>query len=467
MLLSVEVTPTAVRSGAAAIVRSPGGLSELARSGTAEPARSVEGVAVALRPLGLVAGMSGNLMEWYDFALYGVMARTLAEIFFPHAGRLLALLSVFGVFAAGYLMRLIGGALFGHLGDRVGRRRALLLSAATMAIATSLVGLLPSYAAAGVLAPILFTVFRLLQGLSVGGEFTTSISYLVEHAPSGRRALQGSFASLTAGAGILLGSAVGSALFAIFSTDEVRAWAWRIPFLLSIPLGIGLAGLRMTLPEDAPMSRAGRAPGSGSEPSPVRRALCEHPGEIARGIAMGWGLNASFYVVAVFLGSFLATERLLPEGTAFALQTSSVALMVVLTPLAGHLADRFGRKPMVLASAGGCLLLAWPLFAILRNENPADDLLAQLVFSLFVVAGLAPYQVWLAELFPRDVRASGLGIAYNAAAGVLGGTTPLVCTALADLSGSALAPAAYVAVATLATLVAAATTPETARAALE
>jgi MHS family proline/betaine transporter-like MFS transporter len=431
------------------------------------PGRSASAEAT-LRPLGLVAGMSGNLMEWYDFALYGVMARTLAEVFFPHAGRLLALLSVFGVFAAGYLMRLVGGALFGHLGDRVGRRRALLLSAGTMAIATSLVGLLPSYAAVGVLAPILFTVFRLLQGLSVGGEFTTSISYLVEHAPPGRRGLQGSFAGLTAGAGILLGSAVGSALFGLLSADEVRDWGWRIPFLLSVPLGVGLAALRMTLPEDAPASPASDGGADARKgTSPVRRALREHPGEIVRGIAMGWGLNASFYVVAVFLGSFLATERLLPEDTALRLQTSAVALMVVLTPLAGHLADRLGRKPMVLISAGGCLLLSWPLFAVLRNENPADDLLVQLVFALFVVAGLAPYQVWLAERFPRAVRASGLGIAYNAAAGVLGGTTPLVCTTLADWSGSSIAPAGYVGLATLATLIAALWTPDTSRAGLD
>src|SRR5215468_3876783 len=143
-----------------------------------------------LSPLGLVAGMSGNLMEWYDFALYGVLAETLGDLFFPRSSRLAALLAVFGVFAAGYVMRLLGGAAFGHIADALGRRRALLLSAVAMALATALVGCLPTSAALGALAPVLFTLLRLVQGLSVGGEFTTSISYLIEHAPPHRRALQ-------------------------------------------------------------------------------------------------------------------------------------------------------------------------------------------------------------------------------------------------------------------------------------
>jgi MFS transporter, MHS family, proline/betaine transporter len=411
-----------------------------------------------LSALGLIAGMSGNLMEWYDFALYGVLAATLGKLFFPDAGRLLALLSVFGVFAAGYVMRLVGGALFGHVGDRLGRRRALLVSATTMAVSTTLVGCLPTYASAGIVAPILFTSLRLLQGLSVGGEFTTSISYLVEQAPPGRRGLQGSFAGLTAGAGILLGSSIGTALFALYTTDEVLAWAWRLPFLLSVPLGLSIAVLRSTLPDDAP----GEAPPA-SEPSPVWTVLRRHPGAVLRGALLGWSGNTAFYVIAVFLGSFLATERLLPQQSALALQTTSIAFMVVLTPLAGYLSDCFGRKPLVLASTAGCLLFAFPLLAVLRDGDATGDLVAELVFATCIVAGLAPYQVWLAESFPREIRATGLGIAYNGAAGILGGTTPLVATSLVELTGSPIAPAAYVVLASLVSLAIAVRMRETAR----
>jgi MHS family proline/betaine transporter-like MFS transporter len=409
-----------------------------------------------LSPLALVAGMSGNLMEWYDFALYGVLAATLGDLFFPRGSRLLALLSVFGVFAAGYLMRVIGGAAFGHVADRLGRRRALLLSALSMAVATALVGCLPTFASAGVLAPVLFTVFRLIQGLSVGGEFTTSITYLIEHAPPGRRALQGSLAGLTAGLGILLGSALGNALFAIFDPATILAWAWRLPFLLSLPLGLSMAILRSALPQDAPPERA-------AAPSPVWRVLRQHPGEIGRGALLGWGPNTAFYALAVFLGSFLTTQRLLPEQTALGLQTTSIALMVALTPLAGHLADRLGRRRMVLTGLTACAVAAVPLLAIVRDGDRSNDLAAELAFALCVVATLAPYQVWLAERFPRPLRASGLGLAYNGAAGILGGTTPLLCTAVADLTGSPLAPGAYVALACAASVLVGLRTPDTTR----
>jgi len=416
-----------------------------------------------LTPLALLAGMSGNLMEWYDFALYGVLAATLGELFFPHGNRLAALLAVFGVFAAGYVMRIVGGAWFGHVGDRLGRRRALLLSAVAMAVATSLVGLLPTWETAGVVAPLLFTALRLVQGLSVGGEFTTSITYLIEHAPPGRRGLQGSLASLTAGAGILLGSAIGNALFALFTTEEVLAGAWRLPFLLSVPLGLSLAVLRAALPDDTmPRPAADAAATALRERSPVWHVLREHPGEILRGALLGFGPSAAFCAIAVFLASFLTTEKILPESSALSLETTSIAFMVVLTPLAGHLGDRFGRKPMVIAGVAGCMLAAVPLFVLLRTGSGERDLWAELAFATFVVAALSPYQVWLAECFPRELRASGLGLAYNGAAGLLGGTTPLACTTLADLTGSALAPGAYVAFACALSLAIALRTGETA-----
>jgi MHS family proline/betaine transporter-like MFS transporter len=164
---------------------------------------------ITLKPIAVIAGMAGNMMEWYDFALYGVMASTLGKLFFPQSNHLISIISVFGVFAAGYIMRLGGGAFFGHITDHYGRRIALLTSATVMAITTALVGFLPSYSVVGIAAPLLLVFLRLVQGLSTGGEFITSITYLVENAPPKHRGLIGTLAGSTASGGILLGSGAG------------------------------------------------------------------------------------------------------------------------------------------------------------------------------------------------------------------------------------------------------------------
>jgi len=412
------------------------------------------------RFLPLLAGVSGNLMEWYDFGLYGVLAATLGKLFFSDSGGFMGLLSVYGVFAAGYLARVAGGTILGHIGDRFGRRRALLLSALVMALATFLVGCLPTIQTIGIAAPVLFTIFRLLQGLSVGGEFTTSLSYLIEHAPSNRRAFHGSFAAMSATAGLLLGSATGNILFSVFTSEEILEWAWRIPFLLSLPLGIVIGVLRRVLPADAPLEPACKAP------SPVVRVLKEHPCLLIRGALLGWGSAASFYLVAVFLSSYLATERYLDQKSALATQTLAVALIMIAMPVSGLLADLFGRKKMVLVSSTACLGFAFPFFVMLEKGGWEGDFLATGFFAILVAVGFTPYQIWIAEQFPFDLRGSGLGISYNIAAGFFGGTTPLVATALIQFSGYPVAPAALVVVTSLATISTAWTLKDTTRKAL-
>src|SRR5262252_7262991 len=186
----------------------------------------------------IAAGMIGNVLEWYDFAIYGYFATQIGREFFPHEDAIAQLLAAFGVFAIGYLMRPIGGAIVGHIGDTFGRRAALTFSVAAMAIPTFLMGLLPGYHSIGLLAPIGLTLLRIVQGLSVGGEYTSSMVFLVEHAPEGRRGLMGALAGAGATVGILLGSAVGAAFAASMSTAALDAWGWRIPFLLGLAVGI-------------------------------------------------------------------------------------------------------------------------------------------------------------------------------------------------------------------------------------
>src|SRR5438445_11753338 len=208
----------------------------------------------------IAAGMIGNVLEWYDFAVYGYFATAIGRHFFPHEDAVAQLLSAFGVFAIGYVLRPVGGAVVGHIGDRFGRRAALTFSVAAMAIPTFLIGLLPGYATLGVAAPVALTILRMVQGLSVGGEYTSSMVFLVERAPEGRRGLMGAVTACGAGAGTLLGSAVGATFASSMSTAALESWGWRIPFLLGLVIGIAGYFLRRHMLETVPVERLTRAP---------------------------------------------------------------------------------------------------------------------------------------------------------------------------------------------------------------
>lgn len=208
----------------------------------------------------IAAGMIGNVLEWYDFAIYGYFATAIGRHFFPQEDAVAQLLSAFGVFALGYVMRPVGGAVIGHIGDRFGRRAALTFSVAAMAIPTFLIGLLPGYATLGLAAPLALTLLRMVQGLSVGGEYTSSMVFLVEHAPDGRRGVMGALVACGATGGILLGSAVGAGFAASMSEVALDAWGWRIPFLLGLIVGMAGYLLRRHVLESVPAERRKRAP---------------------------------------------------------------------------------------------------------------------------------------------------------------------------------------------------------------
>jgi len=208
----------------------------------------------------IAAGMIGNVLEWYDFAIYGYFAAAIGRQFFPHEDAVAQLLSAFGVFALGYLMRPVGGALTGHIGDRFGRRAALTYSVTAMAIPTFLIGLLPGYATLGLWAPAALTLLRMVQGLSVGGEYTSSMVFLVERASDGRRGLMGALAACGAGGGTLLGSAVGAGFAASMSEAALETWGWRIPFLLGLIVGIAGYFLRRHVLEAVPTEQRKRVP---------------------------------------------------------------------------------------------------------------------------------------------------------------------------------------------------------------
>jgi MHS family proline/betaine transporter-like MFS transporter len=381
----------------------------------------------------IAAGMIGNVLEWYDFAIYGYFAAQIGRQFFPHEDPIAQLLSAFGVMAIGYLVRPAGGALIGHIGDHFGRRAALMVSVVGMAVPTVLIGLLPGYATLGVLAPIALTLLRMLQGLSVGGEYTSSMVFLVEHAPPGRRGLMGSLASFGCGAGTLLGSAVGAGFAASMSTEALDAWGWRVPFLLGLVAGIAGYVLRRQVIETASAGRRQRAP--------IVETLHEHWQSVLCMVGLCVFNAVTFYVAFVYLVSWLQLADGIAPARALEINTISMATTLPLLVGTGWLADRFGRKPFVLLAVILGFVGALPLFWLLNHPSALLAQLGQLGFVLIVglYGGVQP--AVMAEMVPPQVRCTAVALGYNIPLGVIGGLTPLTATWLVQRTGEEIAPA--------------------------
>jgi MHS family proline/betaine transporter-like MFS transporter len=406
-------------------------------------------------PLRLIAaGTVGNIMEWYDFAVYGYFAATIGQHFFPSDNPTTSLIAAFSVFAAGFLMRPLGGVVFGHIGDKVGRKAALTISVLAMAIPTFLIGILPGYATLGPAAAVLLVILRMIQGLSVGGEYTTSIVFLVEGAGRKHQGFAGSWSGFGAIGGILLGSAVGALVTLTFSQEAVHRWAWRLPFLVG--LFVGLAGLYVRRHIAEVHKPAGHARGR----SPVWEALRSGWRTILRVGLLNVINGVGFYIAFVFLVTYMQTVGGLSEAAALEINTLNMLVLLAMIPLAGGLSDRVGRKPLLLAGIGGLLVLSWPLFWALHHPMVSWNFVGQLGFAVFIGLFGGTIPVTMVETTPPAIRCSAISIGYNLCVGLLGGTTPLVATWLIQRTHDDLSPAYYVMGAALISLVVAALLPE-------
>lgn len=396
-------------------------------------ARSVDAKPWTLRRV-VTAGVIGNVLEWYDFAIYGFFAPILASLFFPTEDRTVSLIAAFGAFAVGFMMRPIGGAIFGHIGDRYGRARALLLSVAMMAIPTVAIGLLPTYETIGASAAILVVALRMLQGIAIGGEFTSSIVFLAEHSPSGRRAFYTSWAMFAATLGTLLGAAVGATLSNALSEEALVSWGWRLAFISGIAVGVVGIILRRGMLDSTDNAR---------DVSPVYQAFADHGGAVAKVFGLNAASATTYYLLFVYAATWLVESGQVERAAALNITTLTILSFLLIAPIAAWASDRFGRRPMMLLGMSGSLLLAYPILSLTYQSSEIWIAGGLMLLSGLLAVYMASIPAAMCEMFPREVRVSAVSIGYSLAYAVFGGTAPAIAVWLISRTGSQVAFAWY------------------------
>lgn len=390
----------------------------------------------------VIAAMLGNGLEWYDYALYAYMTLTISKLFFPAGEAGVHLLATLGIFAVGFVARPFGAVLFGWIGDAYGRRTALALSIFMMAVPTGCIGLLPTYEQIGLWAPGLLTVIRILQGLSLGGAFSGSITFLVEHAPATKRGLIGSASVVSLVIGFLLGSLVSMAVKLPLTDVQYESWGWRIPFLLGIVIGFIGFYIRHSC-EESPSYQAAKDEGSLSK-SPVRDTLRHEWRHMLQGIGIYLTVTMPFYLLSAYFMTFSENTLGRSKDEALMLNLINMLILLVMAPLAGWLSDRVGRKKVIATSALAMLASSWPIFTLLLRPEFSCILIAQAWFAVLVGMYIGPVPTILVELFPTRIRYTGMALSYNISAAVFGGTAPMVCQWLLGVTGTAYSIALYV-----------------------
>lgn len=389
----------------------------------------------------LVAGTVGNFVEWYEFGAYGFFATVIAANFFSSTSTSDAesLIKTYASFALAFFFRPIGAAVFGRVGDRIGRRPTLILVLLLMAGSTTLIGVLPTYATVGAAAPWLLTLVRALQGLSAGGEFGGAVSIMTEFAPKTKRGLYGAWQSFTVALGLLAGAGLAAILATTLSEEALNDWGWRVPFLVALPLGLVALWLRLKLEETPNFARVQER-----EPEPAAA------GEVAKAIALGigrlMGWSAAGYTFLVVMPSYLqATLNATFQQALVATVLANLGFALSILP-AGWLSDRIGRRPVMATGAALVVVLALPLMNLLQDKESGNAAKGIAVFVAGLVVGLmaGPGPAMLAEMFRTRARYTGLGLAYSLSNAVFSGSAGLIITELIKRTDNIDIPAWYV-----------------------
>jgi MHS family proline/betaine transporter-like MFS transporter len=404
-----------------------------------------------------VAALS-TVVEWYDFTLYLYFATVIARVFF--GGGDTALATALGGFALAYLMRPIGAVAFGHVADRYGRRPMLLLSMALMSLAMLLTALLPTYAGIGPAAAWLLFGLRCVMGFSVGGEYTGVVTYLLEGADPARRGLVASLAAASSEIGALLAVGVSAVTVAALSEADLRAWGWRIPFLVGAALAATVWLARRGIEESPDFERL-KAEGA-LEAHPLAHAVSRQWGGLLRAFAISSLGSITYYVGITYVPAFLASTGSLGEGAALWLSTIAAVAVILVTPVVGLLSDRVGRKPALLGLALLSAALPAAMFSLMAGGSTGRALLGAVVLALVAGGVSAVGAIATGEQFSHESRASGLGLGYTVATAIFGGLTPYVAQRLVETTGSPAVPGIMIAVVAVAALPVFATMRETA-----
>ncbi|GHE78529.1 MFS transporter [Streptomyces longispororuber] len=419
------------------------------------------------------AASLGNAMEWFDFGIYSYLAVTLGHVFFPSGNDTVQLLSSFATFAVSFLVRPLGGMVFGPMGDRIGRKKVLALTMILMAIGTFAIGLIPSYATIGFWAPVLLILFRLVQGFSTGGEYGGASTFIAEYAPDKRRGYFGSFLEFGTLAGYVGAAGLVTILTTTLDDGAMESWGWRVPFLVAGPLGLVGLYLRLRLDETPafqklsdesyhPASEAASAVETSAK-GDLATIFRQYWPSLILCVALVGAYNVTDYMLLSYMPTYLSDELGYDDTHGLLILIATMLVLMLVISRVGVLSDRFGRKPLLMAGMVGFLVLSAPAFLLIQQGALIAVAAGMLMLGLSLVCLLGTMSATLPALFPTPVRYGSLSVGYNLSASLFGGTAPLVITALISVTGSDMMPAYYAMAAAAVGIVAVACMKETAQ----
>ncbi|MEU5535655.1 MFS transporter [Streptomyces sp. NPDC020362] len=379
------------------------------------------------RRLALVGGSLGNLVEWYDWFVYASFAIYFADSFFPGDNPTTKLLNTAGIFAVGFLMRPVGGWILGRAADRRGRKSALTLTVSMMSVAALLIALAPTYGQAGYFGALVLLLARLLQGLSIGGEYAASATYLTEASARNRRGLGSSFQYVSMTCGQLLGLAILITMQHTLSTAQLESWGWRIPFVIGALFAVVVFWLRRRLTETEVFAEESGADGRTDTTRGTLKALWQHRREAGLVMALTLGGTVAYYTYTTYLTKYLIGSAGMAKSTATLVSFTALTVFALLQPFAGLLSDRIGRRPLLITFAVGCTVGTYPIMTALGSASSYWSALGLSLLALVIVTGYTSINAAVkAELFPTRVRALGVALPYAVANALFGGTAEYV-----------------------------------------
>ena len=394
------------------------------------------------------------VFEWYDFILYGFFAAVISETFFPSSNHFLSLMLSLASFAIGFLVRPLGGIVLGLYADHFGRKRALTLLILAMAGSTVAVGAIPGYATIGIAAPILIVLARVVQGLSVGGEFASATAMLVEYVPPGKKMFYGSLQMVSQSIGVTIAALAGFITTATLSHAALMDWGWRLPFLLGALVGpIGFY-IRRRVEESPEFETLVEHSGAARTSTPLRTVLTGHPVAVLSGIGLIVVGTSATYLWNTYLPLYVTRQLHMPMGSALVGVAICGVISMCLIPFIGRLADRVGPYRVYFTAVAIFGLISWPLFSWVTQHPDREHLLeAQIVANVLMAFMAAGIPGMIAGLFPTAVRSTGMALAYNVAVTVFGGLSPLTVTWMIQHFDSRMMPAVYLMIAAVISLV--------------